>query len=126
MENQMRKSKMKNKTKTYVTKKDNGLSTSILDKIEFNWGFGNNIKVQKVIYNDPATIVYFTDGSRTVVKRYKDDPFDEQTGLLMCIAKRFLGDDFHKVLKDNVKGYKKKKVKIKICRFEIDEDEFFS
>lgn len=93
------------KTKTYVTKKDNGLSTSILDKIEFNWGFGNNIKVQKVIYNDPATIVYFTDGSRTVVKRHKDDEFDEQTGLLMCIAKRFLGDDFHKTLKKHVKDY---------------------
>lgn len=108
---------MKNKTKTYITKKDNGLSTSILDRIEFDWSFGrNNIKVQKVIYNDPATIVYFTDGSRTVVKRYKDDPFDEQTGLLMCIAKRFLGDDFHKVLKENVNGYKKKKVKIKIGR----------
>ena len=115
MDNQMRKSKMKNKI--YVTKKDNGFSTSILDKIEFDWSFGrNNIKVQKVIYNDPATIVYFTDGSRTVVKRHKDDPFDEQTGLLMCIAKRFLGDEFHKVLKENVKGYNKKKVKIKIGR----------
>ena len=37
MDNQMRKSKMKNKTKTYVTKKDNGFYTSILDEIEFDW-----------------------------------------------------------------------------------------
>lgn len=112
------------KTKTYVTKKDNGLSTSILDKIEFDWSGRNKIQVQKVIYNDPATIVYFTDGSRTVVKRHRDDEFDEQTGLLMCIAKRFLGDDFHRVLKENVPNYEKKKVMIKIGRFEISEEEF--
>lgn len=117
MDNQMRKSKMKNKTKTYVTKKDNGFSTSILDKIEFDWNFGNNIKVTKVIYNDPATIVYFSDGSKTVVKTYYGDSFDEQTGLLMCIAKRFLGDEFHKVLRENVSDYKKRKVTIKFGKF---------
>lgn len=104
---------MKNKTKTYVTKKDNRFSTSILDKIEFDWSFGNNIKVTRVIYNDPATIVYFSDGSKTVVKTYYGDNFDEQTGLLMCIAKRFLGDEFHKVLRENVSDYKKRKVTIK-------------
>lgn len=70
------------------------------------------IKVKKVIYNNPATIVYFTDGSKTIVKACDGDRFDEQTGLLMCIAKRFLGDEFHKVLRENVKDYSKQKVKI--------------
>lgn len=77
--------------------------------VNFNFSPPNPIKVKKVIYNNPATIVYFTDGSKTVVKTCKGDAFDEQTGLLMCIAKRFLGDDFHKVLKENVPNYEKKK-----------------
>ena len=92
--------------------------------VNFNFSPPNPVKVKRVIYNNPATIVYFTDGSKTVVKACKDDVFDEQTGLLMCIAKRFLGDDFHKVLKENVPNYEKKKVMIKVGRFKISEEEF--
>lgn len=64
------------------------------------------LTVKDVIYHDPATIVYFSDGSREVVKRCEFDEYDEQTGLLMCVAKKFLGkDDFHKMLKKYVKDY---------------------
>lgn len=64
------------------------------------------LTVKEVIYNDPATIVYFSDGSKEVVKRCPEDEYDEQTGLLMCVAKKFLGkDDFHKMLKKYVKDY---------------------
>lgn len=64
------------------------------------------IKVKKVIYNAPATIVYFTDNSKSVVKKHKNDEFDEQTGLLMCIAKRFLGkEELHRALRNNTKNY---------------------
>ena len=66
----------------------------------------NTLKVKEVIYNDPATIVYFSDGSKSVVKRHKDDIFDKQTGLLMCIAKRFLGkEELHKTLRNNTENY---------------------
>ena len=99
-------------------------NTGINTGINFNFSPPAPIKVKKVIYNNPATIVYFTDGSKTVVKACEDDRFDEQIGLLMCIAKRFLGDDFHRVLKENVPNYEKKKVMIKIGRFEISEEEF--
>lgn len=49
-------------------------------------------KIKKVIFNDPATIVYWEDGSRTVVKTSKNDIFDPEKGLAMAIAKRTLGD----------------------------------
>lgn len=45
-------------------------------------------EIKKVIFNDPATIVYWTDGTKTVVKAGKDDIFDKETGLAMAIAKR--------------------------------------
>ena len=65
-----------------------------------------NIKVKRVIYNDPATIVFFSDGTKVVVKRHENDVFDEQTGLLMCIAKKFLGkEELHRTLIKNVENY---------------------
>ena len=66
----------------------------------------DELKVTKVIYNDPATIVYFSDKSKSVVKRHKDDEFDKQTGLLMCIAKKLLGkEELHRVLRNNTENY---------------------
>lgn len=47
--------------------------------------------IKKVIFNDPATIVYWEDGSKTVVKCQEGDTFDKEKGLAMCIAKRVYG-----------------------------------
>lgn len=62
--------------------------------------------VKEVIYNPPATIVYFTDGTKTVVRCHKEDKYDRTKGLMYCIAKRFLGtENFHKVLKEFTDEY---------------------
>ena len=47
--------------------------------------------IKKVIFNDPATIVYWFDGSRTVVKARDGEPFDPEKGLAMAICKKLLG-----------------------------------
>ena len=47
--------------------------------------------IEKVIFHDPATIVYWKDGSKTVVKA-KNEPFDPEKGLAMAISKYFLGN----------------------------------
>lgn len=48
--------------------------------------------IKKVIFNDPATIVLWTDGVKTVVKCGEGDIFDPEKGLAMAIAKRALGN----------------------------------
>lgn len=49
--------------------------------------------VEKVIFNPPATIVYWKDGfPKTVVRCQEGDPFDYEKGLAMCIAKRVTGN----------------------------------
>lgn len=48
--------------------------------------------IGKVIFNDPATIVFWGDGSKTVVKCNSGDTFDPEKGLAMAISKRYLGD----------------------------------
>lgn len=57
--------------------------------------------IEKVIFNDPATIVYWSDGSKTVVKCQPGDAFSEELGLAMAISKKFLGNkgNFNDVFK---------------------------
>lgn len=49
--------------------------------------------IQKVIFNPPATIVFWRDGSKTVVKCGENDIFDPEKGLAMAISKRAFGDN---------------------------------
>ena len=59
-------------------------------KVEKTYSLGTNIK--KVIFNNPATIVFWSDGSKTVVKAHLDD-YDPEKGLAMAIAKKALGNE---------------------------------
>ena len=53
----------------------------------------NNIpEVKKVIFNDPATIVYWKDGTKTVVKCQKGDVFDSEKGFAMAFLKKCWGN----------------------------------
>lgn len=49
------------------------------------------LKIMKVIFNDPATIIFWADGAKTVVKA-ENEPFDREKGLAMAIAKKALGN----------------------------------
>lgn len=49
-------------------------------------------KIKKVIFNDPATIVIWADGEKTVVKCQNGEPYDPEKGLAMAITKRALGN----------------------------------
>lgn len=48
--------------------------------------------IKNVIFNDPATIVFWHDGTKTVVKCGENDIFDPEKGLAMAISKKFLGN----------------------------------
>jgi hypothetical protein len=48
--------------------------------------------IKKVIFNDPATIVLWKDGTKTVVKCQKGDTYDKEKGFYMCVAKKALGN----------------------------------
>lgn len=51
----------------------------------------NKHEIEKVIFNDPATIVFWSDGKKTVVKCANEE-FDKEKGLAMAICKRVLGN----------------------------------
>ena len=48
-------------------------------------------KVKKVIYSFPATIVFWGDGTKTVVKCGDNDDFDEEKGVAMAFCEKVLG-----------------------------------
>ena len=52
----------------------------------------NAAVIKDVIFAPPATIVYWSDGSKTVVKCSEKDIFDPEKGLAMAIAKRCSGN----------------------------------
>lgn len=51
--------------------------------------------IKDVIFNDPATIVFWADGTKTVVKCQEGDEFDPEKGLTMAIAKKVYGNKGH-------------------------------
>lgn len=45
---------------------------------------------KKLIVNGPATIILWDDGTKTVAKCSKDEPFDPEKGVAIAIAKKFV------------------------------------
>lgn len=55
-----------------------------------------------VIFHNPATIVYWDDGDKTVVKCQPGDVFSEEAGLTAAMLKKYMGNDntFNKVINE--------------------------
>lgn len=52
----------------------------------------NSHSIKKVVFNNPATVVFWYDGTKTVVKCQPEDVYDKRMGLALCIAKKALGN----------------------------------
>lgn len=55
---------------------------------------------KQIIFNDPATIICWEDGTKTVVKVMEGDTFDEHYGVAMAFMKKMFGTShFKKMIK---------------------------
>lgn len=52
--------------------------------------------IKQVLYNNPATVVFWSDDTKTVSKIHEGDTYNPETGLVLCILKKAQG----KCLKD--------------------------
>lgn len=59
-----------------------------------------NLRIKKVIFNDPATIILWTDGTKTVVKCSEDDYYDPEKGMAMAVCKKIMGSTFRKTFNE--------------------------
>ena len=64
--------------------------------------------IKNVIFNDPATIVFWADGTKTVVQCRDDDIYDPEKGLAMAMCKKMLGNkhDYYHTFKHWLKKCK--------------------
>lgn len=67
-----------------------GAMVEALNHSYFNSSYSLTIK--KVIFNNPATIILWADGSKTVVMCGKRDTYDPEKGMAMAIARKALGN----------------------------------
>ena len=68
-----------------------GVDKPVVREPEKPW---DRSEIKNVIFNPPATIVFWNDGTKTVVQARGDDEFDPEKGLAMAIAKKTLGNDY--------------------------------
>lgn len=63
-----------------------------------------DIDIVKIIKSGPATIVFFNDGAKIVVKRASDDEDSVYTAVAYAIAKKIYGNNSHfkKVVRDHL------------------------
>lgn len=49
--------------------------------------------ITRVLYNDPVTVVFFSDGTKTTCKCQKGDTYNKEMGLAICVLKRLTSGD---------------------------------
>ena len=50
-----------------------------------------DVYIKEVIYSDPATIVFWSDNTKTVCKCRYPDTYSKETGLTLCVLKKIFG-----------------------------------
>lgn len=77
----------------YQYNADCGITTKIYDSPIQKMNMYSDLKVEKVIFNNPATIVFWNDGSKTVVKCGEGETFDEEKGFAIACTKKMFGNN---------------------------------
>jgi hypothetical protein len=71
-------------------------------------------EIKEVIFNEPATIVFWKDGTKTVVKCGKGEKFDPEKGVAIALAKKMLySKDYSRVIASSDDWKKAKEAKKK-------------
>ena len=106
-------------TKEYLDKKLNEIkpeSTPIYTAAKFTptkslpkESFGGVIRVfgkdplyiKEIIYNNPVTVINWSDGTRTIAKCAEEDIYSPEIGLLIAYLKKIIGNDTLRKLLNN-------------------------
>lgn len=90
------------KMRTYLNP-DKSISIN-MEAAKMYWEKSNAPKIEKVIFNYPATIIIWSDKTKTVVKCRAVDTWDPEKGFVMAYLTKVMGkSDLHKLLKKYVR-----------------------
>lgn len=70
------------------------LNVGNIENVTFTLPMFDHEQIKDVIFHNPATIVFWKDGTKTVVKCQTDkgDTYNPELGLAMCIIKKMCGN----------------------------------
>ena len=119
--------------KDNLTTEDRATAKCLINSIYGAESMNNNASVFliRVIYNDPATIAFWSDGTKTVVKAQPGDIFDPEKGLAMVIVKKACGNtgnyynSFKRWLPKEPVGNEEIIYKPEKCEDTVEEDEYY-
>lgn len=63
-----------------------------VDSFETKQSTNRRVKIRDVIFSDPATVVFWNDNTKTVVKTRGGEKYDKEKGLAMAIIKKITGN----------------------------------
>lgn len=98
------------KTCRHVRYSDHVNPNRLKSKFYFFSGVRKDIlHIRRIIFNDPATIVFWKDGEKTIVKRTDDDIFNPEKGICLALCKRLIfalgiEKNYYKILKQIALG----------------------
>ena len=118
--------------KDNLTTEDRATAKCLINSIYGMVGMPTDtVFLKKVIFNDPATIAFWSDGTKTVVKAQPGDIFDPEKGLAMTIAKKACGNkgNYYNGFKDWLPkepvGNEEIIYKPEKCEDAVEEDEYY-
>lgn len=83
--------------------------------LEKYMNYMNYLNIQRVIFNNPVTVVIWKDGTKTIVRAKDGDKYDKEKGLALCVMKKVFGNKskFNNILhewvdKDDEEEYSRK------------------
>ena len=73
-----------------------------VDSFETKQSTTRRVKVKDVVFSDPATVVFWSDGTKTVVKTRGGEKYDKEKGLAMAIVKKITGNtsNYYNIFKE--------------------------
>ena len=73
-----------------------------VDGFETKQSTNRRVKIKDVIFSDPATVVFWNDNTKTVVKTRGGEKYDKEKGLAMAIIKKITGNtrDYYEIFKE--------------------------
>ena len=66
------------------------------------YGTSAKFRINKVIFSGPCTIVFWKDGTKTVVKCHEGDTYDPEKAIAMCYMKKAVVDFLYPQRLDDV------------------------
>ena len=73
-----------------------------VDSFETKQSTNRRVKIRDVIFSDPATVVFWDDNTKTVVKTRGGEKYDKEKGLAMAIIKKITGNagNYYEIFKE--------------------------